>query len=176
MRCNATEAQSLRSVERYPLAGGQWTETAPLPTACEYTYGTSLNAHLFVYCTRYNDPSSAYGLVKFHSPSSTWTECASPSIVRGPNFGNLVAAAVRLYLIGGYYSSVMGISDTLRGDVYDPDSDSWSLLTPSFPFYRQGLTNGAHATGVVLVQSSLYIIAGYECPTTCPPSHHAAHT
>jgi len=169
IRCAGDAAAPLTSVERYPLAGGSWSPVASLPTAMAYSFAASLGAHIYV--------SDGFSLIKYVPGSDTWVQCTPPSINHGrpaqnSEVGDLVALSGRLYLVGGYFGFVNSNyqHDNFQGSAYDPDSDTWSLISP-FPF-DSGRNNvvGRERFGMVAVgNSSFYTIAGDECPYTCPP-------
>ncbi len=137
---------SLRTV--WAFDGSAWTAGPRLPLGLDHTSAASLDGHVYVAGGHSFGRDSARF---FRLDGSSWTELAP---MRRPRGGHtLVAAASRLYVIGGNSSA----GNVVTPEVYDPRSGSWSDL-PAFPTPRN------HVAGFVFGTS--VCAAGGRSPTT----------
>jgi hypothetical protein len=153
----------LRSVLRYPLAGGTWQEVAPLPFSLTSHGAHCLNNAVHVLKVSYVRYSSDNVHLRFDnnrwvsmSTSFTLFEWASPG---------QVVLNDQLYLVGGrdkrqgasswnYHTSLTLVNR------YNAESDSWVQVASLLK--RRGTHNG-HGLAVASVGGLIYACGGYSC-------------
>lgn len=99
-------------------------------------------------------PPGAFSLnEEYDSVTDKWTLKAVMPISRA-SFGTAVVDG-KIYVIGGYYYYEMGLINFLnRTEVYDPATDSWTLLSP--------MPTGRSDLALAVLDRKIYAIGGYQ--------------
>jgi hypothetical protein len=138
---------SLRSV--WVFDGSHWRAGPPLPAGLDHTSAATLDDQVYVAGGHSFGRDSARF---FRLDAGRWTELPKMHHARGGHA--LLAAAGRLYVIGG---NTAGIVNVPPAEVYDPASRAWSDL-PALPAPRNHVAGFVSGAGVC--------VAGGRSPAT----------
>ena len=152
--------------EVYDPETDTWTRKASMPTAVYDCTSAVIDNKIYVVPT--NDIGGWSGVLQIYdSETDTWSYGKKdvPTITNLP-----VAAATtgvyapkRIYVMGGYELPVTGLNQ-----IYDPETDTWSLGT-QMPTPRYNM-------GVAVVNDTLYAIGGYDDGSATPRTENERYT
>jgi len=151
--------------EVYDPETDTWTTKASMPTTVYSCTSAVIDNKIYVVPT--NNIAGWSGLLQIYdSETDTWSYGKDvPTITNVP-----VAAATtgvyapkRIYVMGGYELPVTGLNQ-----IYDPETDTWSLGT-QMPTPRYNM-------GVAVVNDTLYAIGGYDDGSATPRTENERYT
>ncbi|XP_059922076.1 kelch-like protein 22 isoform X1 [Gadus macrocephalus] len=139
----------LDSVERYDPHTNTWECVAPLKREVYAHAGAVLDGRIYVTCGR---RGLAYlrETYCFDPATDQWAACAEGPVERA--WHGVAARGGRLYVIGGSNDEHSYRRDVLKVACFDPQADSWSLVSP--------LPAGHGEPGLAVLDARIYVLGG----------------
>jgi Kelch motif protein len=143
---------ALASCEVY--RDGNWVEFSPLPMSLARFAVVTLDDGTLLVIGGHDGKMKTGSSRVFKLVDDEWTEISSMNKGRGYFSGALLPDG-RVIVIGGF--SVHGQPDHMDGEIYDPETDEWTLISNmAFPRHN-------HAT--VVTGDDIVVIGGSNCDT-----------
>ncbi|KAM3611476.1 uncharacterized protein V6R79_019159 [Siganus canaliculatus] len=142
-------SNELDTVERYDPRTNAWEFVSPLKREVYAHAGAALDGKMFITCGR---RGRAYlrETYCFDPVANSWTACAEGPVGRA--WHGMAAVNGRIYAIGGSNDECSYRRDVLKVACFDPQADSWSLVTP--------LPAGHGEPGIAVLDSRVYVLGG----------------
>ncbi|XP_068559794.1 kelch-like protein 22 isoform X4 [Cebidichthys violaceus] len=142
-------SNELESVERYDPHTNVWEFVSPLKREVYAHAGAVLDGKMYITCGR---RGMAYlrETYCFDPVANHWTACAEGPVERA--WHGMTAVNGRVYVIGGSNDERGYRRDVLKVACFNPEANSWSLLTP--------LPLGHGEPGIVVLDSRIYVLGG----------------
>ncbi len=171
----------LSDMERYDPVLDSWTTLAPMPTARAGAVAAVIDDGIFVIGGRLSTSGPCSGgpyigtVEKYDVDTDTWSTVAPLPSPRSDL--TAVAHGGKVFVFGGCTGAASSPSVTNEVDVYDPQTDTWTTLTP-MPTQRASLVAG-HSGNLVyaiggtdgvsaLNVNEVYDISGNSWSTNTP--------
>ncbi|XP_030273806.1 kelch-like protein 22 isoform X2 [Sparus aurata] len=142
-------SNELDSVERYDPQTNTWEFVSPLKREVYAHAGAVLDEKMYITSGR---RGGAYlrETYCFDPAANSWTACADGPVERA--WHGMAAVNGRVYVIGGSNDKGSYRSDVLKVGCFDPEVNSWSLVTP--------LPAGHGEPGIAVLDSRIFVLGG----------------
>ncbi|XP_020486764.1 kelch-like protein 22 isoform X2 [Labrus bergylta] len=142
-------SNELDTVEQYDPRTNKWEFVSPLKREVYAHAGIVLDGKMYITCGRrggaYLRETYCFDPVAIH-----WTACAEGPVERA--WHGMAAVNGRIYVIGGSNDKCQYRRDVLKVACFDPEVNSWSLMTP--------LPAGHGEPGVAVLENKIYVLGG----------------
>ncbi|XP_060893504.1 kelch-like protein 22 isoform X2 [Labrus mixtus] len=142
-------SNELDTVEQYDPRTNKWEFVSPLKREVYAHAGIVLDGKMYITCGR---RGGAYlrETYCFDPVANHWTACAEGPVERA--WHGMAAVNGRIYVIGGSNDKCQYRRDVLKVACFDPEVNSWSLMTP--------LPAGHGEPGVAVLENKIYVLGG----------------
>jgi N-acetylneuraminic acid mutarotase len=143
-------------VERYDPESDTWDTCAPLPTGRWCLSACTLNGK--IYAVGGYSKTTTFSLVEVYNPATDqWTTRQPMHLPRG-EMGLAVSKGKIHAICGSMWDGKKNITTYQDFEVYDPDSDSWTLSPDLLP-------RGSVGLATVTVNERIYVASGVNTDT-----------
>nr|XP_046242647.1 kelch-like protein 22 isoform X2 [Scatophagus argus] len=142
-------SNELESVERYDPHTNTWAFVSSLKKEVYAHAAAVLDEKIYITCGR-RGMSYLRETYCFDPVANSWTACAEGPVERA--WHGMAAVNGRLYVIGGSNDECRYRRDVLKVACFDPEANSWSLVTP--------LPAGHGEPGVAVLDGRIYVLGG----------------
>ncbi|XP_033474363.1 kelch-like protein 22 isoform X1 [Epinephelus lanceolatus] len=142
-------SNELDTVERYDPHTNVWEFVSPLKREVYAHAGAVLDGKMYITCGR-RGVAYLRETYSFDPVANHWTACAEGPVERA--WHGMTAVNRRIYVIGGSNDEHRYRRDVLKVACFDPEANSWSLLTP--------LPAGHGEPGIAVLDSRIYVLGG----------------